>query len=753
MLARMRRVVLVGRSTALERIAEAAGDEAFEVVRVAAEEERAWDAQDIAVIDCEHAVELTRSLAGKIAGILVVSTDGAQCDAVLEAGADDCFITMPTRAVARMRLRRAFSRVEALTERQEELRLVLGAARICTWDWDIVRGVVRWSDSAREIFGVKQGIVPESIGGLLRLVHPDDRKRVEAAFARTMTTGGETLELDHRLAVPDRPIRWVHARAVVVRDETGKPCRVRSAVVDDTDRKLAEIELRRAYDELRESEARFRVVARATSDCVWDWDLPSATITWNDSFAQLFGYPQTRTPLAFWEEAIHPDDRARVKEGLESFLLLDEDHWSDEYSFRRANGTYAAVLDRGVIIRDEQGRPTRMIGSMMDLTERRELQARLALADRMASVGTLAAGVAHEINIPLAYVVTNIEAAAIEIKKIANGSRAVQALAEAKDGAERVRKIVQDLKTFSRADDDSRERVDLKSVVVSSIDLAMNEIRHRARLVRDLAEAPRVDANAGKLGQVVVNLLVNAAQAIPEGEADKHEIRVVTRTADDGHAVLEVKDTGPGMPPEIRRRIFDPFYTTKPVGEGTGLGLTICHGIIAALGGSIEVESTVGAGATFRVTLPPSSIVERPSRPSAAPTSSELRGAERRGRVLVVDDEPLIGKSVQLLLSTRHDVVPLTSAREAYDRLISGERWDAVLCDLMMPEMTGMDLYERLEKRSPELARRMVFLTGGAFTPRARAFLEQARNPRVEKPFDEETLAAAIATVMRATSS
>jgi PAS domain S-box-containing protein len=746
----MRRVVLVGRSAALERIAEAAADESFEIVSVSCEDERAWAPEEIVTIDCEGAIEITKRLAGRVAGIFVVTGDSSSCDALLEAGADDCFVTMPTRAIARARLRRAFARVEALAERQEELRLVLGAARICTWDWDIVQGSVRWSDSVHETFGVKRSNVPQTIGDLLRLVHEGDRQRVEAAFARALATGGETLELDHRLAVPERPVRWVHARALVFRDETGKAIRVRSALVDDTDRMLAEIELRRAYDELRESEERFRVVARATSDCVWDWDIETSVITWNDSFAQLFGYAQIRTPLSFWEQAIHPDDRARVKEGLASFLLLDDDHWSDEYLFRRANGTYAAVLDRGVVIRDDQGKPVRMIGSMMDLTERRELQARLALADRMASVGTLAAGVAHEINNPLAYVVANLEAAAAEIGKLAPTSRALEALAEAKEGSERVRKIVQDLKTFSRADDDSRERVDLKSVVVSSLDLAMNEIRHRARLVRDLGDAPRVDANAGKLGQVVVNLLVNAAQAIPEGDADKHEIRVTTRTAADGHAVLEVRDTGPGMPPEIRRRIFDPFYTTKPVGEGTGLGLTICHGIVSALGGSIEVESTVGAGAIFRVTLPPSSVTDRASRPSAAPVSTET---ERRGRVLVVVDEPLIGKSVQLLLSTRHDVVPLTSAREAYDRILSGERWDAVLCDLMMPEMTGMDLYERVEQRMPELARKMVFLTGGAFTPRARAFLERGRNPRVEKPFDEETLLAAIATVMRATSS
>ncbi|MGZ5968040.1 MAG: hybrid sensor histidine kinase/response regulator [Polyangiales bacterium] len=746
----MRRVVLVGRSPAIDRIAEAAAAESLEIVGIACDEERAWSAEDVVVLDCDRSVESARSLAGKVASIIAFAHDDEHCDALLEAGADDCFLVMPTRAIARARLRRTFARVETFAERREELRLVLGAARICTWDWDVVQGTVRWSESASEIFGLEPRRGGETIGSLLRLVHVDDRQRVEAAFARALASSGDTLEIDYRLAVPERSLRWVHTRALVFRDESGKPLRVRSAVVDDTDRKLAEIELRRAYDELTESEERFRVVARATSDCVWDWDLPSSEITWNDSFAQLFGYAQTRTPLSFWEQAIHPDDRGRVKEGLESFLLLGEDHWSDEYLFRRANGTYAAVLDRGVVIRDEQGKPARMIGSMMDLTERRELQARLALADRMASVGTLAAGVAHEINNPLAYVVTNLDAAANEIARLAPGSRALQALAEAKEGSERVRRIVQDLKTFSRADDDSRERVDLKSVVVSSLDLAMNEIRHRARLVRDLRDAPRVDANAGKLGQVVVNLLVNAAQAIPEGAVDKHEIRVVTRTDDDGHAVLEVADTGPGMPPEIRRRIFDPFYTTKPVGEGTGLGLTICHGIVTALGGSIEVESMVGAGSTFRVTLPPSTVSERASRPSAVPPSTET---ERRGRVLVVDDEPLIGKSVQLLLSTKHDVVPLTSAREAYDRMLSGERWDAVLCDLMMPEMTGMDLYERLEQRMPELARKMVFLTGGAFTPRARAFLERGQNPRVEKPFDEETLLAAIASVMRATSS
>jgi len=390
-----------------------------------------------------------------------------------------------------------------------------------------------------------------------------------------------------------------------------------------------------------------------------------------------------------------------------------------------------------------------MIGAIMDITERRELQARLLLADRMASVGTLAAGVAHEINNPLSYVIANIDIASQELRKRATPQlmRALDVLGEAKDGAERVRRIVGDLKTFSRADDAIRERVDLRDVVESSINLAMNEIRHRARLVRELGEVPRVDANAGRLGQVVVNLLVNAAQAIPEGDASKNEIRVRTRTDGSGRAVLEIEDTGPGMPPDIRARIFDPFYTTKPVGEGTGLGLTICHGIVAALGGAIEVESDVGSGSLFRVVLPPARESDRVLR---APVPSVPVATEpRRGRVLVVDDEPMIGRAVQLMLEDVHDVVPLVSARDALEHIARGEEYDAVVCDLMMPEMTGMDLYTELSRGWPEVARRVVFLTGGAFTPRARKFLESVPNGRLEKPFEGPALMEAIAIAMR----
>jgi signal transduction histidine kinase len=256
------------------------------------------------------------------------------------------------------------------------------------------------------------------------------------------------------------------------------------------------------------------------------------------------------------------------------------------------------------------------------LEERKKLQAQLVFADRLASVGRLAAGVAHEINNPLAYIVSNLNFAVRELpaaRKVVPAPVAdrlagplgeiEEALEEARQGAERVRHIVRDLKTFSRGDDqDQRGPVDVRGVVDSSIKMAWHEIRQTARLEKHYGETPLVEANETRLCQVMVNLLVNAAQAIADPDPQRHEIRVTTSSAPDGRCKIEVRDTGAGIPAENLARIFDPFFTTKPVGVGTGLGLPICHGIITSLGGRIEVESRVGSGTLFRIVLPPARL-------------------------------------------------------------------------------------------------------------------------------------------------
>ena len=305
-----------------------------------------------------------------------------------------------------------------------------------------------------------------------------------------------------------------------------------------------------------------------------------------------------------------------------------------------------------------------------------------------------------------------------------------------------MRVIVRDLKTLSRADDGKIGPLELGPVVETCVNVAWNEIKHRAQLVRDLKETPVIRGSEARLGQVLLNLLVNAAQAVPEGNPDGHTIRVSTGVRPDGMVFVEVSDTGCGILPEHRPRIFDPFYTTKPPGVGTGLGLSICHGIVTGMKGEIEVESTPGKGTTFRVLIP--AMVHEPGDDGHVEAP---RRASRtaRSRILVVDDEPLVGTVLQRTLAGEHDVVVCSSAREALERIEQGEQFDLIFSDLAMPDLTGMDLHRELCAVAPTMAARMVFLSGGACTDAARAFLAMPGREYVEKPFELETLRGVIA--------
>ena len=380
--------------------------------------------------------------------------------------------------------------------------------------------------------------------------------------------------------------------------------------------------------------------------------------------------------------------------------------------------------------------------------ERRKVEAQLLVADRMVSVGSLAAGVAHEINNPLAAVMANIEIALQDVAELATSqaqpaevvTRLREELADASLAAERVRNIVRDLKIFSRGEDERRGPVDVERVMESTLRMAWNEIRHRARLVKSYTPVPPVAASESRLGQIFLNLVVNGAQAIPEGQADRNQIRIAIRREGD-RVVVEVADSGAGIPPEVRNRIFAPFVTTKPVGVGTGLGLSICHRLVTELGGEISFETETGRGTTFRVSLPVArddnhSAESEPSPPPAPVTEP--------GRILVIDDEPLVARTVQRALSA-HFVIACSRASEALARLASGETFDVILCDLMMPEMTGMDFLAAVDAKTPEIAKRIVFLSGGAFTDRAREFAEKTHTPILEKPFAPDRLRSFVA--------
>lgn len=375
---------------------------------------------------------------------------------------------------------------------------------------------------------------------------------------------------------------------------------------------------------------------------------------------------------------------------------------------------------------------------------------RLAQADRLTSLGRLAAGIAHEINNPLAYLLGSVEFAQREFRESreAGGEPLrdrgiVEALANAREGAERVRLIVRDLMAFARPATESKQLVNLEAVLDSMVSLAWNEIRHRARLVKRYSRVPAVVGDESRLGQVFLNLIVNAAQSIDEGGAREGAITLST-AVDGDRVVVEVADTGAGIGDLNLPRVFEPFFTTKVAGKGTGLGLAICQTIVASHGGEIDVKSDQGQGATFRVSLP---VAERPSEARSDSAQVPAETLAHRARILIIDDEPLLGQTLTFAFSGRHDIVLASSGRDAIQKLREDARYDLVLCDLMMPDVSGSNVFEVVERERPELVSRFAFMSGGAFTERAQVFLEHYSGRRIDKPFtiaDVERLLAEI---------
>jgi CheY-like chemotaxis protein/two-component sensor histidine kinase len=349
-------------------------------------------------------------------------------------------------------------------------------------------------------------------------------------------------------------------------------------------------------------------------------------------------------------------------------------------------------------------------------------------------------------NNPLAYVLLGIDQIGSRLDeglvKPDDLARLREILEEVRQGANRVAAVVKQLRATSRPETQERGAVDLGQALASALRVAGNEIRHRARLITALEATPAVEGSTQRLEQVFLNLLVNAAHALPEGRPE-NEISVSLGPAPGDMVAVEIADNGRGIAPDILPRIFDPFFTTKAVGVGMGLGLSICHGIVTAHGGTIGVQSVPGRGTRFRVllpvgrsALPVETAVER-SAPFAVPPG-------RRRRILVVDDEPALGGMIERMLAGDFDVDVVTDGQQGLTRLCAGGDYDTILCDIMMPEMNGMDLFAMAAQKRPGLERRFVFMTGGAFTSRATEFLATVRNRRLEKPFDLAALRAVV---------
>ncbi|MGE0786806.1 MAG: ATP-binding protein [Sandaracinaceae bacterium] len=404
---------------------------------------------------------------------------------------------------------------------------------------------------------------------------------------------------------------------------------------------------------------------------------------------------------------------------------------------------------------------TDLLAALAERRERTRLEARLARAERLASVGTLAAGMAHEINNPLAYLQLNLEACLQKADHLVRGLKAESAPAEAHtdtvaamrrhaidamEGAERVQRIVRDLMTFARVSETERGLVDINAAVHVALKMSDHEIKYRAKLVCELGDIAPVEGNEGRLSQVFLNLLLNAARAIEEGDPERHEIRV--RTWQNGDKVqVEVSDTGSGIAPEHANRLFEPFFSTRAPGAGSGLGLSICHNVVTAHGGAIDVDSTQGQGSRFTVTLPAATRTVAAGRSRDTDPAPSAGGTPQRACVVLIDDEPMVVRVLAQLLARRFDVVTAEGVESATSLLADTDRVDVILCDMMMLDGTGMDLHAWVREHRPELEPRMIFMTGGSFTPRAREFLRETATHQLQKPFPMKDLDALIAKI------
>ncbi|MBI5494855.1 MAG: PAS domain S-box protein [Deltaproteobacteria bacterium] len=655
---------------------------------------------------------------------LVVPLDILLCPVVTPAG--------PAALAAIRDLTDRTQMEHALRASEERLRQAAQLARLGTWELDLQTDTRTYSPELLELLGL--AAPHASTAAFMEAVHPDDRAALSAAM-RAALGGGNPYRARVRLRHVAGVWRTFETSAAEVTTPDGRRL-LRGIVQDVTQRVTAEAEAERAR-------AHWDAVVRHSPDWIATLDRQGVVLSANrgptpDSVeSSVVGRPFTDVLAGDCHAAFRTALAAVFDRGEPAAVDLVHLHPEGE---RRFYQTLLGPVREGDAV-------ALVMATSRDVTAQRRLESQLVAADRLVAMGMLAAGVAHEVNNPLSALFCSLELAQSELAAHAGGAVPTalvgEPLRDAQAAAEAIRGVVTDLRTFARSGEDRPEVVDIQRALEPALRLGMHQLRVRARLVVDRGPTPPVLGSASRLGQVFLNLLINAAQAIPPGRPEHEQVRVRTSTSAEGAAVVEVSDTGAGMTAATMGRLFTPFFTTKPPGQGSGLGLAVSHRIVRDLGGELTVDSTPGGGTVFRVVLPAASHRAPPDPGAPEPPA-------RRGRVLVVDDDPLLTRAVARTLGHALELTTLQSGRRALERLAGGERFDVILCDLMMPEFSGMELYRQLRAAAPEMADRVVFLTGGAVTPAATDFLAQVPNARVQKPFDAEALRQLVAARVRA---
>lgn len=641
---------------------------------------------------------------------------------------------------------------------------------IGTWQLDLATSRFLASERCARILGVDPGALATS-EDWLRRIDEGDRRRVALELKTHISGLSRAFEVEYRVWLKDGRLRWVRARGMVARDQKGIAQHMAGHKEDITSRKLLE-------EQLRSSELRFRTLIEHSPDAIAvlrDGRFLYANGRMHEMVA-VDPIPGLAGRLVL--EHVHRDDYTDVINDLVGLTSESGAAVSREVRLVSAQGDNVLVELKGLRMVYDQAPAIYLLAR--DLSERKKMQAKLAETERMVSLGTLAAGVAHEINNPLTFVSSNIEMMMTDLARLGAQARSLQKrldslqssgisqdeianlrdtasdlldphtfddllelASDATQGSTRVHSIVSDLKLFVRSGDEMPAPLHVGPVLETALKITGHELRQRARVEKDIDPSVQIVAPEGRLCQLFVNLLVNAAHAIAAGNPSDNLVKVTCRRHG-SDVVIHIRDSGQGVKPEHLSKLFDPFFTTKPPGVGSGLGLSICRHIVEECGGQITLESQHGKGAEVVVKLPAHEVGQPLATgltsPVPTPIPEESSRPGPRGRVLVIDDEPILCRTLQRALEKEHEVVVVNSGREALAVIARDRRFSAVLCDLMMLDVSGQDVFESVVKLSSELAERFVFITGGATSESATRFLANIDNLTLHKPVDLKKL-------------
>lgn len=506
----------------------------------------------------------------------------------------------------------------------------------------------------------------------------------------------------------------------------------------------------------------FAIIAQATNDAIRDWNVTSGALAWPQGLQSLLGYDHStaHADIGFWQKQIHPLDRSRTANSIRTALASQDLQWTGEYRFRRSDGTYLDLLERALIVRDSAGAPIRFVGSLMDVTARKQLQDQLVRSQKMEAFGQLAGGVAHDFN---NFLTTILGYSDLLLDQLGMKGDIAAHIGEIRSAAGRASVLTAQLLAFSRKHPLAPRTIEVNSFLAnverSLLRLLGEDISVQCHFGRS-KEGIHTKVDPSQLTQVMVNLVVNARDAMPTGGCLTLETSLLDLERSEENDIhsgnvppgqyvrISVSDNGFGMSDEVQQRLFEPFFTTKNDGNGSGLGLATSYGIVRQSGGDISVESEQGKGTTVRLLLP--------TVPAPPPPPYKRSGKQKMPtgveRVLVLEDDISVRHiAVRVLRRLGYDVIEAANGDDAQCLISKGadKKIDLLLTDMVMPNMSGRRFADWLRKTSPQT--KVVFISG---------YLEESLNPGdrrdremffLPKPFDPEQLATKIRQALDST--